>query len=324
MNQTPLRSFFVVLALLLNVRLFAQNAQPQLQVVPWNGHKAATSLTFDDGDPVHLDVVIPDLNKRHLHATFFLIANKLDRKDDWRQVLKAGHEIGNHTLDHLHAKELDASQENAQVVGAQNVLQKEFGVPIYSFAYPFSEASPGLKGWVSKTVFAARGGAPEMTFPSDKTIDWFNLPAKTTMSNYPFSTYQGWIDEDLSAGDWLVWMIHGVEGTAWGWQPVPLKVLDQMLDYLQSKDIWVGTFTEVASYLRAWKTFEAATITPKGTDRIYSWTVPDHCPTNVTFLVKALPGGPTFELWQNGQKILPDSQGRYRVSFNAAMLTLRP
>ncbi len=316
--------FSALLVLLFAGSVQAQNALPQLQVVPWNGHKAATSLTFDDGDPSHLDIVIPELNKRGLHATFFLIANKIDRKDDWRLALKAGHEIGNHTLDHLHANQLDASQENAQVVGAQNVLQKEFGVPIYSFAYPFSEAPAGLKGWVAKTSFVARGGAPEMTFPSDKTIDWFNLPAKTTMTSYPFDSYQGWIDEDLTSGDWLVWMIHGVEGTPWGWQPVPLKTFKQVLDYLQTKDIWIGTFTEVGSYLRAWKTFESASIQTVGTDRIYTWTVPDHCPANVTLLVKALPGSPTFELWQKDRKIASDAKGAYRVFFNAGTLTLRP
>ena len=69
----------------------AQTAFPLLKVVPWNGHKAATSLTFDDGDPIHLDVVIPELNRRQIHGTFFLIANRIDRKDEWHQAIKAGH-----------------------------------------------------------------------------------------------------------------------------------------------------------------------------------------------------------------------------------------
>ena len=56
-----------------------------LKVLPWNNHSAALSLTFDDSRAVHLDVVIPELNKRHLRATFFLIVSKTTRIDDWRR-----------------------------------------------------------------------------------------------------------------------------------------------------------------------------------------------------------------------------------------------
>ncbi len=301
----------------------AQTAFPQLKVVPWNGHKAATSLTFDDGDPIHLDVVIPELNRRQLHGTFFLIANKIDRKDEWRQAIKAGHEIGNHTLDHLHANTLTPRDENAQVVGAQNVLQKEFGVPLYSFAYPFSEDSPGLKGWVEKTSFIARGGTDALISPQDKTLDWFYLPAKVTMSNFPFETYKNWIDQDTQSGDWLVWMIHGIEGTPWGWEPISHKMFMQILDYLQSKDIWIGTLTEVGSYLRAWQSFEAATIQVSGSEALYRWAVPEHCPMNVQLKVCFSQGDSPVQVWQNNQQVVPDARGNYAILFNQGQLSLR-
>jgi len=301
----------------------AQTAFPLLKVVPWNGHKAATSLTFDDGDPIHLDVVIPELNRRQIHGTFFLIANRIDRKDEWHQAIKAGHEIGNHTLDHLHANTLTPKDENAQVVGAQNVLQKEFGVPIYSFAYPFTEITPGLEDWVEKTSFMARGGMDALVSPEDKTIDWFNIPARVTMTNLPFDTYQGWIDKDTQSGDWLVWMIHGIEGTPWGWQPISRKMFTQILDYLQSKDIWIGTFTEIGSYLRAWQSFEAATIQASGSEVVYRWVIPDHCPMNVGLKVCFAQGDAPVQVWQNDQQIVPDAQRNYKILFNQGQLSLR-
>jgi peptidoglycan/xylan/chitin deacetylase (PgdA/CDA1 family) len=323
-NKFPFLVFVLGFVMIFSPALCADNGFPQLKVVPWNGHKAATSLTFDDNDPIHLDFVIPELNRRNLHATFFIIANKVDRKDEWRQAIKAGQELGNHTLDHLHATALTPAEENSQVVGAQNVLQKEFGVPFYSFAYPFSEAPASFKSWVEKTSFIARGGAPEMTSPDQKDFDWFNIPAKVTMTDYPFETYKGWIDEDLMYGDWLVWMIHGVEGTPWGWQPVPKKIFLQVLDYLQSKDIWVGTFTEIGSYLRAQKSFEASTSKMTGVEALYTWVIPEHCPPNVTLKVTLPKGNSSFELWQKGQKVLPDAQGNYSILFNVGELTLRP
>ncbi|HTA77631.1 MAG TPA: polysaccharide deacetylase family protein [bacterium] len=323
MNRNCLCFLFSTIFIILTATAQAQNNFPQLKVVPWNGHKAATSLTFDDGDPIHLDVVVPELNRRQLHGTFFLIANKIDRKDEWRQAIKAGHEIGNHTLDHLHANTLTPQGENAQVVGAQNVLQKEFGVPVYSFAYPFGEISQGLADWVAKTSFIARGGTDALVSPQDKAIDWLNLPAKVTLTKIQFKTYQGWMDQDLKSRDWLIWMIHGIEGTPWGWEPISRKMFTQILDYLQSKDIWVGTLTEVGSYLRAWRSFEVATIQVTGSEAVYHWVVSDHFPMNVWLKVNFAQEGTLVQVWQNDQKIVPDAQGNYRILFNLGQLSLR-
>jgi peptidoglycan-N-acetylglucosamine deacetylase len=303
----------------------AQEVFPDLKVVPWNGHKAATSLTFDDGDPSHLDVVIPELNKRHLHGTFFLIANKIDRKDDWRKILADGHEIGNHTLDHKHASELTPQDEEAQVVGAQNVLQKEFGIAIYSFAYPFVEISPGLKAQVAKTDLLARGGyGANYYITPDQDLDWMNVPSQTTMTAFPFSTYQGWIDDDYQKGGWLVWMIHGLEGTPWGWQPITKQIFGQILDDLQSKDIWVETFTEVGSYLRAQKAFEKSVVQKSDSGETWSWDMPDHFPPNVTLKVSLSSdlktGGAAVEIQQGNQKLLPDAKGFYSINFDQKKL----
>jgi peptidoglycan/xylan/chitin deacetylase (PgdA/CDA1 family) len=50
------------------------------------------SLTSDDAKPVHPDVAVPETNKRHLHATFFVIVSKLTSLDDWRKVRSQGHD----------------------------------------------------------------------------------------------------------------------------------------------------------------------------------------------------------------------------------------
>jgi peptidoglycan/xylan/chitin deacetylase (PgdA/CDA1 family) len=317
----------LVLCLLAGTPVLAGDSSATLQVVPWNGHKAATSLTFDDGDPSHLDVVVPELNKRHLHGTFFLIANKIDRKDDWRKILADGHEIGNHTLDHKHANELTPQDEEAQVVGAQNVLQKEFGIAIYSFAYPFVEISPGLKAQVAKTDFLARGGyAASYEITPDQDPDWANIPSRTTMTAFPFDTYQQWIDADVQKGGWLVWMIHGLEGTQWGWQPITKKIFGQILDDLQSKDIWVGTFTEVGAYLRAQKAFEKSLVQKSDSGETWTWDIPDHFPPNVTLKVSLSPGpeaaGEKVEMQQGNQKLLPDDKGFYTINFDQKKLFL--
>src|SRR5947208_132694 len=99
-----LRHFILLGTLTLAIQAQAEFASP-FQVLPWNGYRSAISLTFDDGDPIHLDLVFPELQKRKLRATFFLITNKLDRIEDWKKLAASGQEIGNHTLDHKHVGE---------------------------------------------------------------------------------------------------------------------------------------------------------------------------------------------------------------------------
>src|SRR6266567_5514554 len=82
-------------------------------VLPWDDHRAAVSLTFDDARPVQLDEAVPELNKRHLRGTFFVIISKLTRLDKWRQAQADGHEIGNHTLTHEHPVALTKEGEES-------------------------------------------------------------------------------------------------------------------------------------------------------------------------------------------------------------------
>src|SRR5437867_12659484 len=89
-----------------------------LQVLPWNGHCAAVSLPFDDAKPAHLDVAVPELNKRHLRATVFVTVSKLTRLDDWRRAQAEEHEIGNHSVSHEPPATLSDDGEDIQVVDA--------------------------------------------------------------------------------------------------------------------------------------------------------------------------------------------------------------
>lgn len=300
---------------------------PDVQIIPWNGHKAAVSLTFDDSDPSHLDVAIPELNQRKMRGTFYLIANRTDRKDEWRQALTQGHELGNHTLDHKHANELTARDEEAQVMGAQNVLQKEFGVPIRTFAYPYSDITPTLKAWVGKGHLLARGGYGDYDMKPASEPDWLNIPSRNTMTALPIATYRDWIDQDLKDNAWLVFVIHGLEGTPWGWEPITRQNFEAILDYLQSKDIWVETFLGVGSYFRAEKVFESCQVNTADDKRTWDWNIPENFPTQVVLCLRIKPNAdgsvPSVELSQGGNILTPDDTGLYRFNFSGKELVMR-
>ena len=153
---------FVQLVLIASLLTGCCSAQTStFKYLPWNDHQAALSLTFDDSRAVHLDVVAPELNKRHLRATFFLIVSKTTRLEDWQKLQSQGHEIGNHSVTHEHATDLNKAGEELQVEDAKKFLDSNFKSNIITFAYPYTEVSPGLLYWVKRYDFAARGGAVE-------------------------------------------------------------------------------------------------------------------------------------------------------------------
>ncbi|MDD4870858.1 MAG: polysaccharide deacetylase family protein [Kiritimatiellae bacterium] len=68
---------------------------------------AAVSLTFDDGPPSQLKCAVPILNNADLQATFYLCPRGNDFMEKlmpWRDVAKARHEIGNHTVTHPNSR----------------------------------------------------------------------------------------------------------------------------------------------------------------------------------------------------------------------------
>ena len=292
------------------------------EVIPWNGYKAALSMTYDDGDPIHLDVAIPEMNKRGLRGTFYLITSKLTRVEDWKKAVAAGQEIGNHTVTHRHTSELKPDDEKNEVVDAKKYLEDTFGVPVLTLAYPFVEISPGLKKWTEAEDFAARGGGGTPYLTPDMEPDWFNVSSQTTMTAYAPETYTNWVDQDLAAGAWTVLMIHGIEGTQWGWQPITKKTYLGLLDYLvqKKKNLWVAPFGEVCAYWRAQKVLEATEPKKDGTTTILSWEIPANFPKGVT--VKLAIAGDGLKVSQGGKILKPLSSGVYSVAFDAKGLTL--
>ena len=68
-----------------------------------NGQQPIAYLTFDDGPiPEVTPKVLAILDRYGVKATFFMVGENIDKHPEvFRQVVKAGHAIGNHTYNHL-------------------------------------------------------------------------------------------------------------------------------------------------------------------------------------------------------------------------------
>jgi peptidoglycan/xylan/chitin deacetylase (PgdA/CDA1 family) len=300
---------------------------PIVKVLPWNNHPAALSLTFDDSRVVHLDVVIPELNKRHLSATFFLIVSKTTRLDDWRKARRQGHEIGNHSISHEHPADLNKAGEELQVEDAKKFLDSNFNADILTFAYPFTEASPGLLYWVKKYDFAARGGhgdGSSVYITPDKQPDWYDLPSQPSYTKYDAAVYRGWVDKALSLNAWTTLQIHGIGDPSTGFEPIPSNTFIDLLNYVkraEGRGLWVAPFGEVAAYFRAQKIVEAVQPQTANGETKFSWQIPAPFPHGVVLKVGA--SGSHVRLFQAGHELHRDKDGSYSVSFDSRELVVK-
>lgn len=232
---------------------------PKLEILPWNGHRAALSLTYDDGLTAHLDAMAPELDRHGLTATFYVPTGNLQRPEAWRELHSRGHEIGNHSRDHKHAEGLTPEEEHSQVMGAKEHLEKAVGVPIHSFAYPYTEVTPTLKRCAASGHSFSRGGSRGSFYMEPQMEpDWNDLPSQVAYSEMGPEVYENWMDETLRRGSWTILQLHGLEGAGPGWQPMPRATYSRLLKDLASRqpDLWIAPLAQVGAYWRAQKIVE--------------------------------------------------------------------
>jgi peptidoglycan/xylan/chitin deacetylase (PgdA/CDA1 family) len=104
-------------------------------------------LTFDDGpDPEGTPAVLDLLHKHQGKATFFVIAEHARLQPQLLQrMLKEGHAIGNHSLDHRYRRYFsDTPKLKEWVSQAEQQLQELCGQPTVGFRPPAGLRTPPL------------------------------------------------------------------------------------------------------------------------------------------------------------------------------------
>ena len=106
------------------------------------------ALTYDDGpnDP-HTLRLLKVLAKHNVKATFFLIGRYVQQRPDIvREIVNAGHIIGNHTFSHPNLIFASASQTRKQLQECQQAMTQAIGKHSPLFRPPFGGRRPGTLG----------------------------------------------------------------------------------------------------------------------------------------------------------------------------------
>ncbi|MGZ6125396.1 MAG: polysaccharide deacetylase family protein [Myxococcales bacterium] len=113
------------------------------EVVGRKETKKGVALTFDDGSADALEVVLPELRKRRLTATFFVITDFVGKPGylTWegvRALEKAGMEIGSHTAHHLRLPDLPDGLAREELAQSKRDLENHLGHRVELLAYPYN------------------------------------------------------------------------------------------------------------------------------------------------------------------------------------------
>lgn len=196
-----------------------------------NGARAAVVLTYDDAASSQLDHAIPALDAAGLKGSFFLSNVREQDVERWRAAAAAGHELGNHTLDHPCLKgtfDMPARQQLEQhtpesvlhEIGQQNVLLRALdGRPNHGFAVPCGQTLAGGRDYLEPL---RRSGLVTYSRSVDQTdadlrrdplsFDLMNLPGRGFASPDDSTKMIGFAKLAAEGGGLAVFVFHGVGG----------------------------------------------------------------------------------------------------------------
>lgn len=111
------------------------------------------AFLIDDGPtPDQLEKFLTLFKAEQIHATFSFVAkNVVTHPQLAKAALAAGHEIANHSYEHLHPAGLSDKALDHEVIASLNVLETKAGIHPAWYWPPFVEITPDLEKTVAKT-----------------------------------------------------------------------------------------------------------------------------------------------------------------------------
>ena len=127
--------------------------------------RSDVQITFDDGNSSDLEHALPELRRRGLTATFFVVAGRLGAPGfldevGVRALADAGMGIGCHGMRHRPWRRLGEGALREEVVDARRLLERVVDRPVYEAACPFGSYDRRVLGFLRRNGY-------RRTFTSD-------------------------------------------------------------------------------------------------------------------------------------------------------------
>ncbi|WP_280823982.1 polysaccharide deacetylase family protein [Pseudaminobacter soli (ex Li et al. 2025)] len=120
------------------------------------------AITFDDGFLNVYEKALLVLQAHGFTATNFFVANQVGGQNAWdipfggvqapcmsvaqmREWAALGHEVGSHTLDHVHLPQVPWEEARKQIALSREILQDMIGEAVTSFCYPYGDENGDMR-----------------------------------------------------------------------------------------------------------------------------------------------------------------------------------
>ncbi|MBX3723401.1 MAG: polysaccharide deacetylase family protein [Turneriella sp.] len=109
-----------------------------------NDTRPRVVLTFDDGYAAHRELVLPELRRRQIGATFFFYADALRRDKKWYLLAanEQAFDFGSHSWSHALLKDVGYDELFKELYLARGFLETATHKEIKSFAWPYGYYNP--------------------------------------------------------------------------------------------------------------------------------------------------------------------------------------
>ena len=101
-------------------------------------NERAVYLTFDDGPiPESTPFILDTLRRYNVKATFFMVGeNVLRHHDLYNQIVAEGHQVGNHTMNHIQGMSTPPEKYVRNVLNAHDLIQSQLFRPPHGHMLP--------------------------------------------------------------------------------------------------------------------------------------------------------------------------------------------
>ena len=214
--------------------------------------QCAVSYTFDDGLEEHYTLVFPEMEKVGFKGTFWIWGKGIENEAaqqgktrmTWAQMKEMsdkGHEISSHSWSHANLKSLTLEEVETEVEKNDSIILARIGKRPLTFCYPFNAYNEDILQISSKDRVGTR--TKQYGIGGDKS--------KSTIESL-----DKWVKELAIAGEWGVAMIHGI-ATGYDAFTSPEILWEHFKRVKALEDnIWVGTYCEVAAYVKERKNIQ--------------------------------------------------------------------
>ncbi len=238
------------------------------QAFSWpEGNQMAISLSFDDARESQVLIGTSLLDQAGVKATFYVVPSSVKKQlARWKNAVKSGHEIGNHSLTHPCTGNFSWSRKNAledyslermrnELTECSKQVKDLLQVDATVFAYPCGQKYVGsgvdTKSYVPLVAELFQSGRSWLDeAPNDPLHCNFSQLTCIEMDGKTFEQLLPLINEAKKNGTWLVFGGHEINES--GAQTTLVETLGQLIDYVKNpaNGVWIQPVGTVSKYIK--------------------------------------------------------------------------